>query len=296
MLCPVSELNRMNAVGAVDRRCFYALCREIYRCNEGDGMYRKSTKLAVVLFAMGFLGGCVSESGVADNSAASTETLIPAVGVETTPAVEATDMPELSKVDVNLAPLQWMQVEWDINVDDPAVVSRESHVVVAGTVVSTDSVFVDPLGEINTRYTIKVDKVYKGDVKVGDDISVSLLGGTMLAGDYIDEVERLGLTERVFSPSSTESDPKAINDPRDNDPNSPIMSNWGSNPTSESLNAELKPDAWVYFLKLDDDSSYYGSFANHSLKYVKDGYIYNLNPENDGGQTIAPFPEAELGE
>ena len=95
----------MNAVGAVDRRCFYALCREIYRCNEGDGMYRKSTKLAVVLLAMGFLGGCV----VADNSAASTETLIPAVGVETTPAVEATDMPELSKVDVNLAPLQWMQ-------------------------------------------------------------------------------------------------------------------------------------------------------------------------------------------
>ena len=63
----------------------------------------------------------------------------------------------------------------------------------------------------------------------------------------------------------------------------------------KSLNEEITPDAWVYFLNSEDDGTYYGSVFDHSLKYVKDGYVYSLDPEPLEGQTPTPFSEAELG-
>ncbi len=273
-------------------------------------MYRKLkgsvSKFGVVLLAMGVLGGCAAESsggsGATATGAGATASSAPAATAAPTAGMTATaaavtlvpPAPELSEVDVNLDQLQWMIREWNIDVDDPAAVAEESSAVLTGTVVRTDGTSLGSSGDIYTYYTIRVDKVYKGDLKVGDEISVSLPGGTMLTGEYIDEVERLGLTERVLPPRSENFDPKAIGDPRDNDPNTPITDNWGSNPTSESLNAEIAPDAWVYFLNRQDDGTYYGSFAHHSFKYLKDGYIHSLHPEPEPGQTVEPFPEAEL--
>lgn len=173
--------------------------------------------------------------------------------------------------------------------------------VVAGTVISTDSTSVDSLGVIDTYYTLKVDKVYKGDLKVGDKISVSLPGGSMTLGDYITELDRIGRYDDNFPVKSEEFmkehgiDPSTVVDPRDQDPNTLVTQNFGNNPTSESQNAEIDPDAWIYFLDEYEEGGYYGSVLNYSFKYLKGGYVYSLNLENDQGQRDKPFPEAELG-
>ncbi len=77
--------------------------------------------------------------------------------------------------------------------DDAAAVAKASQVVVFGTIVNTNGTSVDQLGTIHTDYTLKIDKVYKGDLEVGDEINVDLPGGTIPMGDYIGELDRPGL-------------------------------------------------------------------------------------------------------
>lgn len=247
-------------------------------------MYGKSSRIGVFLLAVGVLvGGCAAES----------------TSSPVTPRHSAA--PESSElIDVSLAPEKVVYADWSFNVDDPAAVAEFSRAVVSGIIVHTEASNVGPLEFIHTKYTLKVDKVYKGDLKAGDEISVSLAGGTMTLGDYIAELDRLGKYDDVF-PTKDEKfmkdagiDPTTVVDPRDADPNTPMTQNFGTNPTSKSLNAEITPDAWVYFLNSEDDGTYYGSVFNHSLKYVKDGYVYSLNPEPLEGQTPTPFPEGEL--
>ncbi|MFT3944052.1 MAG: hypothetical protein QM705_09580 [Ancrocorticia sp.] len=269
-------------------------------------MYRKSIGLGAILLAMGVLGGCAAESGAGSASdggstASSAATLAPTAGVTATAsATEASPgAPAQESVDVNLEPRSEAQMEWGLNIYDPAAVAEASSEVVAGTIVSTDGNFVDVLNTINTKYTLKVEKVYKGDLKVGDEISVSLPGGSMTLGDYIAELDRLGRYDEVFPAKSEEFmkekgiDPATVVDPRDQDPTTPVTHNLGSNPTSESLNAEVAPEAWVYFLNHEDDGTYYGSVLNHSLKYLKEGDVHSLNP--DAGDHATSLPEAELG-
>lgn len=244
-------------------------------------MYRKSSRISALLLAMGMLVGCTTES-----------TSSPVV-----PPQSAT--PESSGViDVNLAPPKVMHADWSFNPDDPVAVADFSRAVVSGIIVHTEDSNVGPLEIIHTKYTLKVDKVYKGDLNEGDEISVSLAGGTMTLGEYIAELDRLGKYDDAF-PTKDEKfmkdagiDPATVVDPRDADPNTPVTHNFGTNPTSKSLNEEIMPDAWVYFLNSEDDSTYYGSVFNHSLKYVKDGYIHSLDP--DPGEHVTSLPEAEL--
>ncbi len=247
-------------------------------------MYGKLGKISTLVLVMGLLVGCAAESS--------------SDSIETSWSI-ASEPSEV--VDVNLAPPKAIDADWSLNVDDPAAVASFSSVIVAGSVVNIEETYVGPLDTIHTRYMLKVDKVYKGNLKVGDEISVSLPGGAMTLGDYIEELDRMGRYDDVFPVKGEEFlkeagiDPATVVDPRDDDPNAQLIDNLGSNPTSESLNAEVAPDAWVYFLNIEDDGTYYGSVFNHSLKYVKGGQVFNLNPEVPEGKVATPFLESKLG-
>lgn len=241
-------------------------------------MNRRLRKIAALFLTMSALGGCTAESGAGSASD----------GGSTASSPDATLAPSgtpnsSNVVDVNLEPLFPIEMDIAIDVDDPAAVADASSEVVAGTVISTDSTSVDSLGVIDTYYTLKVDKVYKGDLKVGDKISVSLPGGSMTLGDYITELDRIGRYDDNFPVKSEEFmkehgiDPSTVVDPRDQDPNTLVTQNFGNNPTSESQNAEIDPDAWIYFLDEYEEGGYYGSVLNYSFKYLKGGYVYSLN-------------------
>ena len=269
-------------------------------------MSGKLSRLGTVLLAMGILGGCATGSSTGTGASSATSAGMAAETATTTSTAASppttSEIPQPSDgTDINLEPRLGRQIDWSFNIDDPAAVADFSRAVVSGVIVHTEGSNVGPLEIIHTNYTLKVDKVYKGDLKVGDEINVSLAGGTMTLGDYIAELDRLGKYDGVF-PTKDEKfmkdagiDPTTVVDPRDADPNTPVTHNFGTNPTSKSLNEEITPDAWVYFLNSEDDGTYYGSVFDHSLKYVKDGYVYSLDPEPLEGQTPTPFSEAELG-
>ncbi len=243
-------------------------------------------RIMLAATAIGLIAGCGTQAtspGGASSAASSTET----------------PQSQRPMVDTAESPAMAVFFDWAIDVSDPTVVFEASSTVVSGSVSEVQSSWVDDQGFINTTYVIDVAKTYKGDIAPGQQIKVSLLGGTMSLGDFIAEVDRAGIYDEVFTEKSTDfwlgkGYESAPPDPRSEDPATLVTHNFGSDPASESLNETIQPDAWVFFLNEDPDGTFSGTVLNHSLMYLSGGKIHSLFPEEAGDRDTS-VAESELG-
>lgn len=195
---------------------------------------------------------------------------------------ESTAMAYVSGFDVGGADRYPAEFDTTINFDDPRAVEGVSTTVLSGTVLGELGTSLDPLMMIHTTFEVRVDEVFKGNLTAGETIEIRLAGGVMTLGEYIKALDAAGTFEQEFPVKSEEFykehgiDPNQVPDPRKQDPATPVVHNLGSNPTSASLNEQVAPDAWLYFLNQDDDGTYYGSVLNHSLMYLKGGFVHSL--------------------
>jgi len=238
--------------------------------------------IAVVL-VVGAVAGCAHGDGA----------IAPVSGVS---AGSSSAGPDLFVVDtgVETAPRLHSEADWSFNTDDPAALAGFSTAVVSGKVVAVERSYVDDNGLVVTAYSVRVEKVYKGE-DIPDVISVTLPGGSVALGEYIAALDTLGLYEMKLGSKDPEllrtAGVEAVpdQDPRSMDPSTLVTENWGVNPASESTVAEIRPESWVFYLVTDDDV-YYGAGFDHALSYLKDGRVHALNTESER----SPVSEDEL--
>lgn len=112
-------------------------------------------------------------------------------------------------------------------------------------------------------------------------ITVSVPGGSVPIEEYTESVDELGLSELKLGPKELQGRYAG-----------PRVENWGRNPTSATMLAELQPDYWVFYLEGLEDGVYTGTGFDHSMRYLKDGQVHSLHSEAER----PVFPEAELFE
>ncbi|AWB88529.1 hypothetical protein [Homoserinimonas hongtaonis] len=196
---------------------------------------------------------------------------------------------------VDSASRREFHADWPVNVNDPQVLREFSSGVIAGKVIGVERSYVDANAVIVTAYSIQLEKVYKGQ-NIPATISLTLPGGSVRLGEYISSLDKLGLYEMKLGQKDPELlrnaglDPDQEKDPRTLDPDTLVTENWGMNPTSKSLLAELQPDSWVFYIGAVEGDVYYGAAFDHALSYLKDGMVYGLHPEAER----SPIPESEL--
>ena len=195
---------------------------------------------------------------------------------------------------VDRVPRMEFEADWSFNVNDPLVLRDFSTAVVSGKVIGVERSYVSGNANVVTAYSVQVETVYKGE-DIPEIISVTLPGGSVPLGEYISSLDELGRYEMKLGHKTPELlrnagiDPSQQEDPRTMDPSTPVTENWGVNPASEAMIAELQPDAWVFFLTSDDDV-YYGAGFDHALRYLKNGQVYGIRLEAER----SPIPEGEL--
>ena len=197
---------------------------------------------------------------------------------------------------VETAPRMTSIADWSFNVNDPAALRDFSSAVVSGMMIGVERSYVSANATVVTAYSVRVERVYKGE-NIADVISVTLPGGTVTLGEYIESLDELGLYEMKFGKSDPQLrgeaglDPNEEHDPRRQDPSTPVTENWGVNPASASMVTELQPESWVFYIHTEDNI-YYGAGFDHALSYLKDGLVYGLHPEGER----SPVPEDDLFE
>lgn len=185
--------------------------------------------------------------------------------------------------------------DWEINVNDPAVLRDYSSAIVSGRVAAVERSYVSRDTSITTVYSFEVDNVYKGE-GIPDVISVHLPGGSVPLGEYITSLDELGLYEMKLGQKNAELlrsvglDPNQERDPRTMDPATRVTENWGVNPTSEALIAQAQPESWVLYIGVVEGDAYYGAAFDHALSYLKGGLVYSVHPEAEK----SPIRESEL--
>ncbi|MDR3068343.1 MAG: hypothetical protein LBU50_02435 [Cellulomonas sp.] len=230
-----------------------------------------------ILLSVGVVAGCAQDEG--QQSAGVVGSATPVAGQST---------PDHLVVDtgVDSESRQEFHADWPVDVNDPKVLREFSSAVIAGKVVSVERSYVDADAVIVTAYTIRVEKVYKGE-KIPETISVTLPGGSVPLGEYIASLDNLGLYDMKLGKKDPELlsdaglDPNQEQDPRTMDPATPVIENWGMNPTSGLLISELQPDSWVFYIGAVEGDVYYGAAFDHALSYLKDGTVYSLHSEAD---------------
>lgn len=233
-----------------------------------------------LLLALGAIAGCTHS-----DSPGGAATALPS----TSPSAQR---PEhfVADNDVALSARSPFYADWSVNVNDPATLREFSSAVVSGRVIGVERTFVDANAAIATTYSIQVENVYKGD-DMANVISVTLPGGTVPLGEYIASLDEMGRYEMKLGRKDPERFPGASQeDPRTMDPALPVTENWGMNPASASMLAELQPDSWVIYLGATEGDMYFGAAFDHALSYLKDGLVHTLHPEAER----ATFPESEL--
>jgi|GEM_PF-4362710 len=203
-----------------------------------------------------------------------------------------------SDVDVSLASPYPVLFDWNIDTSDPSALASVSPYIVLGKVTSLDSTRVDESGFINTTYTVEVSENY-GKENAPARIQLELPGGAMTLGEYIAGLDEAGKYELLLGQKSDEIlrekgiDPSVVKDARAQDQEQVIIENYESNPTSESFLKDHRPDAFVFYLGGSENGVYYGAAFNHSLKYVRDGLVYNTVGAGDAagtGNAARSFP------
>ncbi len=177
--------------------------------------------------------------------------------------------------DLALTPQSSAHVSWAVDVADSRALAEASDLVFTGTALEAIRTELDPSANLATMYRVRVDDVLKGEATSGDELEVRLPGGAMTLGDVIAAADSSGQFEMRFPEKGWD---QGIN-PRERDPETLIIENWGTNPMSATQNAALEPDAWLYFINQDDEGGFVGAAWFYSLKYVKDGVVYNLSDE-----------------
>lgn len=248
----------------------------------------KSRGLIVVAM---FLGACVLAGCAQSADGQKTGVVDSEVSVSVQPARDHLEI----ETGVESTSRREFHADWPVNVNDPQALREFSSAVISGKVTAIQRSFVDSVGGIGTVYSVRVERVYKGE-NIAEVISVALPGGTMPLGEYISSLDKLGLYEMKLGTKDPELlrnaglDPNREQDPRKMDPSTPATENWGMNPTSKSLLAELQPDAWVFYIGAVEGDVSYGAAFDHALSYLKDGLVYSLHPEAEQ----SPIPESEL--
>lgn len=187
--------------------------------------------------------------------------------------------------------------DWSFDVNDPQALYEFSSAVIAGKVIEVEQSYVDGNAMIGTIYSVQVEKIYKGQ-GIPKTISLSLPGGSVPLGEYIASLDKLGLYDMKLGRKSPEllrragldPDQELAQDPRAMNPATPVLENWGTNPTSKTLIEGLQPDSWVFYIGEIEGDVYYGAAFDHAMSYLKDGVVYSLHPEAEGVST----PESGL--
>lgn len=231
---------------------------------------QRRISIVATILAIGVVAGCTQE---ADTS--------PTGGATEAPATSA-PMPDHFVADTGAegVPPVELIADWNVNVNDPQVLRDLSIAVVSGRVIGVEGSHVDEGGFIVTNYSVQVGTVYKGE-DVSKVVTVSVPGGSVPLEEYTESVDELGLSELKLGPKELQGRYEG-----------PRVENWGLNPTSAALLAELQPDFWVFYLEGRDDGVYVGTGFDHSMSYLKDGQVHSLHSETER----PVFPEAELFE
>lgn len=240
-------------------------------------MKYRSLVTVTILLSIGVVAGCAQHQG--PQSAGVAGSAAPVVH-------ESTSDHLIVDTGVDSESRKEFHADWPVNVNDPKVLGEFSSAVIGGRVVAVERSYVDANAVIVTAYTVQVLKVYKGE-EIPETMSITLPGGSVPLGEYIASLDNLGLYDMKLGKKDPELlrnaglDPNQEQDPRTMDPATPVIENWGMNPTSESLVSQLQPDSWIFYIGAVEGDVYYGAAFDHALSYLKDGNVYSLHPEAD---------------
>lgn len=158
--------------------------------------------------------------------------------------------------------------DWLYTCESVEELNEHSACIVVGTV-KNEKAKVDDSCTIYTEYEVEIDKTYKGGLQAGDIVTVSRLGGTILAKEYFEK----------------QDDPKAEEMRKE------MEKNPENTYVNFSFDGSWQPEAgkqYVWFLEQNDtDGTYEPINVYQGIYKIEGNYVENYSSDENQEETGA---------